>query len=158
MDNMPVIAVFFQSVPEEIVLFSLASVFLGLKMQWKRILTAAVISAFASYLVRHLPISFGFHIVVGVIVNALLIYYFLNRNLFYSFCTSIIVLASLIIAENIIQNPVLMMLGYKSPQEIWNNTFLRVVISYPTIIALAIITGLLHKRKFSLFGTGKNKK
>jgi|AGTN01.1.fsa_nt_gi hypothetical protein len=156
MDNMPLIAVFFQSIPEEMVLFSLASVLLGLKMQWKRIIMAAVISAFAAYFVRHLPIYFGFHYFIGLVVNGMLIYYFFHKNYFYSFCTALIVLGCLFMAENIITRPIIIMLGYIHYQDIWDNTLLRIIIPYPSLIVLCIITWILKVKKYSIFGQRKN--
>ncbi|WP_165792135.1 hypothetical protein [Desulfocucumis palustris] len=137
-------------------MFSLASVFLGLKMQWKRIIMAAVISAFASYFVRHLPIYFGMHYFIGLIVNGMLIYYFFHKDFFYSFCTSLIVLGCLFMAENIITYPIIYALGYNGFQEIWDKTLLRIIIAYPSLIVLCIVAWILKVKKYNIFGQRKS--
>lgn len=151
MDKMPLIALLFQSIPEEIILFSMSSVLLGISLKWKRIVLIAVVSALASYFVRQLPIHFGVHMIIGVLFNSALIYFFLMRNLLLSLIISAIVLSALVIIENITIFPISMAFGLNGLQDIWSHPVLRIVITYPAMAVLGIITWILKKKNYVLF-------
>lgn len=151
MDKMPLVALLLQSIPEEIVLFSLSSVLLGISLKWGRIIPIAIVSALASFYVRQLPIHFGIHMLIGVIINAGLIYLFLRFKLLHSFITSAIVLSALAIIENLTIFPISKALGFNDLKDILSNPVARIFIGYPSLAILIITTWILKKRNYVLF-------
>jgi len=67
MDQMPLSAVIFYSIPEEIILFSFGVTIVGEYINFKKIFIAAVLLAFTSMLLRAC-VPFGLHSIIGILV------------------------------------------------------------------------------------------
>lgn len=147
MDNMPLVALIFQSFPEEILLFTLGTVMFLKKLNWRNILFAAAISATASYFVRDLNIYFGLHTVIGVFVNYLLFYVFILREHFISVVASLFTLGYLLIIENLTTQPIAFYLGFSGLAEVWTNLPIRIVITYPSLFLIAITCYFIYKKQ-----------
>lgn len=68
MDRMPLVAVIFDSIPESILLFSFGMAIVGEYINLKKILIAAIISAFTMMLVRAYVPIFGLHSIIAILV------------------------------------------------------------------------------------------
>ena len=73
MDIMPLQAVLFISVPEEMMLTALGLQLMGLKFRFREIFLIGVVGALLAYLVRRLPLIFWSHTVILVFLYSLVI-------------------------------------------------------------------------------------
>lgn len=144
---MSIAVLIFQSFPEEILLFLLGTVMFLRKIDWKKILLAAAISATASYFVRDSNIYFGLHTVIGVLINYILFYVFILRQHFISIVASLFTLGYLLIIENLTTQPIAFYLGFSGFVEVWPDTLMRIVITYPALFIIAITSYFIYKKQ-----------
>ncbi|MEN6460318.1 MAG: hypothetical protein ABFC94_02965 [Syntrophomonas sp.] len=69
---------FLQSLPESMGLIALSLAIAQVPLRWGRILIGGIIISVISYIIRTLPVTFGFHIPVMIFVLFLLIVKFTN--------------------------------------------------------------------------------
>jgi hypothetical protein len=70
--KIPILALIFQGIPEQIAVATLAFVIADIPLVWKRIIFIGIIVAFTSYILRLFPLTFGIH---TVLIMAFFIYF-----------------------------------------------------------------------------------
>ncbi|KUO64103.1 MAG: hypothetical protein APF84_08315 [Gracilibacter sp. BRH_c7a] len=62
--RIPLLALIFQGIPEQIAVVTLVFVLTRIRLEWKKIVLFGIILAFAAYVLRLFPITFGIHTIV----------------------------------------------------------------------------------------------
>lgn len=73
--NIPVLSAIFQGIPESTALVFLTLVFLRVRLNWGFILFFGVLQTAAAFLIRMLPLAFGVHSVVLILVLSVFMTY-----------------------------------------------------------------------------------
>lgn len=148
MDKMPVLAVFFYSLPEAIVLLALGLTLIGVSLRWGKIAVIAVILSIISYFSRELPLAYGFHTVIYLISYAFLVMTFFRVPLQITTIAGLVSIIIILVIESI-YCPLVIWLTGKPIQEIWSETSLRILISLPELLVMALIVWWCRKKKIT---------
>lgn len=152
MDKMPVFAVVFYSIPEAIVLLALGLTLMGVPLRWGKIVVIAIILSIISYFSRELPLVYGFHTVIYIVSYILLVMVFFRTPLQISATAGLVSVIAILAIESI-YCPLIVWLSGKPIQEIWSETFLRVLIPVPELLAMALIAWWCRKKKITFAST-----
>lgn len=153
MDKMPLVALILQSIPESIIILTLGLTLMGIELKWQRIIPAAVLSSVASYFVRELPIPYGVHTLIGILVITLLVVVFFKTSFPVAINVAMIGIAILATVEMLIL-PILIFLMGKTINEIWESLTLRIFLAIPELIVLTLITFWCVRKKVTLRSLG----
>lgn len=153
MDKMPLAAVIFQSIPEEIVLFAFGLTVIGEQIKINKLFIASIILAFITYFVRMLPLPFGVHTIISVFAIILIFKFFFSIRLLPGIIATFSSVGALLTAENLVALPLLSALGIHSLPDIWSKTILRIIVAWPHLILLGAVTYLLHIKKITILKT-----
>lgn len=145
MDQLPPAAVIFHSIPESVVLFSLAVAILGLRWQASLIFPAAVLSALASWGARALPLPYGVHTLIGLLVLILLIAVFFRISFLRSLLGSLFALGSLIAVQALTVPAAARVAGVVDPRDIWADSWLRILLGWPELVLMGLGAWLLYR-------------
>ncbi|MGB9803860.1 hypothetical protein [Desulfofundulus sp.] len=148
MDRMPLLALILQSIPESIIILALGLTLMGVELKWRRIVPAAVLSSLCSYFVRELPIPYGIHTLIGIIVIAALIVIFFRTSVPVALSAAMIGIVVLATVEMLLW-PVLLALTGKTLAEVWKSEILRILLAIPELVVLTLITLLCVKKKIA---------
>lgn len=85
-----------QAILETSATTALAVVFLGMRLVWKNIFTIGLIIAAAMYLIRLLPLAFGIHFIISLVILASLLHVIMKIR--FSRCLLTALVAGLILA------------------------------------------------------------
>jgi len=151
MEKMPLFVFIFQAIPESIIIFSLGAIAVNGTFQWRRLLLASLIYALCGYLVRMLPLPFGYHMLVALIIITLCMVFVMRFTFVRAVTASLIGVEALSLVESLFVFLIMKLLGYQSIKDIWQNSFLRIVISIPHLTVLAIIAYYLKKKQIYIF-------
>ncbi|MDQ0286681.1 hypothetical protein J2Z49_001795 [Desulfofundulus luciae] len=153
MDKMPLLALIFQSIPESVIILALGLTLMGIELKWQRIIPAAVLSSLCSYFVRELPIPYGVHTLIGIVVIAVLVIMFFKTPVPVAISVAMIGIVTLITVEILIW-PVIILLTGKTMPQIWHSQTLRILLAIPELILLALITFWCIRKKVTLRSPG----
>lgn len=148
MDKMPLVAVVCQSFPESVILLTLGLTLMGVPLRWKRIILAAVICTAISCFVRSLPLPYGIHTIVYLVVMCALFIVFFRSPLQMAATASLLSILTLLVLE-ILFYPLVLATGL-SIKEIWARPGLRILIPLPDLISLGSITWWCARKKITL--------
>lgn len=149
---MPIVALIFQSIPEAIIINLLGLVLAGLKIEayYKRLIIVGLISGIFSYVIRSLPIPFGIHTLIHIPFLILILKYILEIS--FKKGSLIFMLGILVqLITELIYMPLLMVILNMSASEIVNNLLLRIIVPWPYLIILFLISLYLNKKSISIF-------
>lgn len=142
--KIPLLNLLFQGIPESIALVTLAFVIAKIPLKWINIITIGTFLAICAYVIRQLPIPFGIHIVV----NLILLFIFLLRqgqgDLSLSLISSISSYLSLIIIETVF-SPLLMTVFGVTVNTFFSNLFVWILIGEPQVFFLFCLAFILDK-------------
>ena len=143
--KMPFIAFILQGIPEDIALLTLSLTIVGIELRWGKIVVAGTLLAFIIYLLRFLPISFGVHTIVALL---LLIVFTTKigeiKNLQISIMASLLSILALVTIEIICLTLLTSILGI-SEQEFISNTAFRILLSLPQVFILFLLAFIIKK-------------
>lgn len=145
MDRIPFLPFFLQSFPESTIFLALGLQWTGVEVKLKKILPLALVTTGFSYLVRALPIVYGIHSFIQVILMVILIYYWLRVNWRTSIVAVLIGGLSIAFAEGLISPMICKLIGLDL-NELFSDPWLRVLVPLPHMALLALIT-VISKRK-----------
>ncbi|HLV09984.1 MAG TPA: hypothetical protein VKY40_07240 [Halanaerobiales bacterium] len=128
----------FQYIPEEIAVVFMILVFLKNEINYKLILGLAVLMGFLTYLIRLLPIAFGFHSILSLIVLSLLISIIVKVNKFHIFIAVLKTAIILLLIEIVTINFFLHITGY-TIEQVNHNMYIRTLAVLPQTIILFLI-------------------
>ena len=144
--KIPFLALIIQGIPEQIAVVTIAFVIANLPLQWRKIAAIGVTLALTSYLIRFLPITFGIHTILLLGLLFLLVYKFGRSSLNAAIIASLVSFLSLIVVETISLS-ILMPLFNLTPEMIFSDTKIRILISYPQVLILFLIAFIIIKVK-----------
>ncbi len=146
MDQMPLSAVIFDSIPESILLFSFGMAVVGEYINFKRIFIAAIISAFTSMLIRAYVPIFGLHTIFGIAVLFVLAWKLLNLKPWKAIIASLISLMALLMLDSTIL-PILLKAENLTVEEVLKDNYRRIIYPVPSFIIFGLMTWFLYSRK-----------
>jgi len=149
LDKMPLISILFYSIPESYLLFSFGLVVIGEKSSQKNLLLATLISVIISYLVRILPVPFGVHTLIGLVIICLLFKYLFHLPIRKALISALLTLSTLLALENIILY-ILELIFALTLKTIWEDDWLRTIIGWPHLILSFFIIIFLKFKKVHL--------
>lgn len=144
------IPLIFQYIFEETAFTFTSVVFLGKELKWKKIVTIGVVVGTIIFLVRNLPINFGYHTIISFILWTILLKNAFKANLIDCFIAVFKSFFLLIIIELITINSILFIFDLKL-NNVLDAPLLKTIVVLPQNI-LMFLTGLLvmnymNKRK-----------
>lgn len=159
MDKMPLSAILFQSIPESLILLYLGLASIGIRPVFPKVLLAAVLSSLLSWLVRWLPLPYGIHTVIGIVVITLLILMFFRVELIKAVVGTIFAVTIFVSTEALVLPIMTIIIGVTNYQEIWGRPVLRLVLAVPELLLLGALAYFLVKKgiSFESFTNRKNK-
>lgn len=146
MDTIPLLVLIFYSIPESILIFTFGFVIFGVKIDANKIFIAAIISAFTSYLVRMLPLPFGFHTIIGVLVLTSLFRYLCKFGFGYSLLATLFSLSTLMGLETIFANLLQNYLHMSIKDLLQKSPIFKTLSYYPVLIGWTFITLFIRKK------------
>ena len=149
MDQMPLSAVIFDSIPESILLFSFGMTVVGEYINFKRIFIAAIISAFTFMLIRAYVPIFGLHTIIGIALLFLLFWKLLNLKPWKAIVSSLISLMALLLLDSIILSIILKAENI-TIDEVLKDNYRRIIYPVPSFIIFGLATWFLYSRKIFL--------
>ena len=140
----------FQNLPEALASASLAVVILTGRLDWKKIFITGLLFAAAVHLVRLLPLSFGVHFIILMIIFALLLS--VQLKISFSKCLFAALAVGIILAifETIFIYLLVILTGIALEPTI-QELHTRIVFGWPHIIALFLLALAANKWGFFSF-------
>lgn len=151
MDQMPLVAVIFDSIPESILLFSFGMAIVGEYINLKKILIASIIAAFTSMLIRAYVPIFGLHTIIGILVLFVLSWKLLNLKPWKAIISSLISLTTLLLLDDIVWTIILKTQNI-TIKEVLKDNFRRIIYPIPIFIIFGSMTWFFYSRKIFLIG------
>lgn len=145
MDRIPLVAVVLHSIPESVVLLSMAAAILGLRWESRLIFPAAVLSALAAWGVRALPLPYGVHTLIGVLVLTLLLVAFFRVSFLRGLIGTLFALGSLAVVQILIIPVLAQAVGVTELRDIWTDSWLRILLAWPEVILMGLVAWLLYR-------------
>lgn len=142
--KIPLLALIFQGIPEQIAVATLAFVIAKIPLIPKRVILIGIILAFTSYLLRLLPLTFGIHTVLIMGLLFILLILIGRGNINTSLIASLISFLSLIIAETVCLSILMPLFGVNFDITN-NNAVVRTLITLPQVFVLFLFAFLIHK-------------
>lgn len=149
MDFMPWTALVFQSIPESIVLVVLGLGLLGEYPGIPSIVVIGVIGSVTSYFIRRLPLEFGVHTFLSIIVLAVLMRFILKIAVSKGILAAFLGILAVGIIESV-SIPAVSYLTGISFETALHDPWLRVVFPLPDEIILGVAAYFCRRRRFSL--------
>lgn len=154
MDNMPVLAVFLQSVPECFIFYWLVLQLFKININFSRLFCIAVIYAIYSFFIRGLPIPFGIHTILQTLLLIPLLIIMMRITLFQSIAVALFG-ALMAITFELLSTPVLLSITGLTLSNIISNSLLRVICPLPHMITALIIVLIFRKKNIYLLDLGR---
>lgn len=152
MDNMPIGVLLLVSIPEEFLITMLGLLLfgIGIRQRFGRIFFIAVIQAFISYSIRLLPLSFGVHTLIQIMLFAIPLQLILHLPYLYS---SICILVSSTIYTVLDSTfiPFLLQLTGIPLEAVLNGTILRVLFFIPQGLIMLLLVLVVYFKQIKLF-------
>ncbi|SFG22114.1 Sensor_kinase_SpoOB-type, alpha-helical domain [Desulfotomaculum arcticum] len=151
MDTMTLLSLLMVSFPEAIMVATLGFLLVGLKPWWRDLLIIGFLQAGFAYIIRFLPVPFGFHSILGIIL------FTLNIRLVTRLPYRIVILASLLglifygSVETVAIQFMLHIKGF-SLTEVWNYSFVRFLYFLPQALVMLIFIAACKIFNISLIG------
>ena len=149
MDNMPVYAIFFQSVPECFIFYWLALQLFKINIKFSRLLCIAIIYGVCSFFIRGLSISFGVHTILQTLLIILVFVAIMKISLYQAITVSLFGSLTAITFE-ILFVPILLNITGLTLINIVHDPILRVVCPLPHMIVALTIVLTLRKNNIYL--------
>ncbi|WP_243454305.1 sensor histidine kinase [Desulfosporosinus fructosivorans] len=147
MDSMPLIPFLGSSVPESLILYYMVLVLVGQNESLRFIISLSLITSLFSYIIRAIPMIFGIHSILQVILMVILLNSFLKLPWLIAFAVMILSSVILGLTEGIFV-PFLAWVFSLELQQILTDPLLRMLFTLPHVIFLAVLTHMIRKRQF----------
>jgi len=142
--KIPVLALIFQGIPEQIAIITLACVLVNAELIWKRIVPISVVIVAINYFLRLLPITFGVHTVILIGLLVVFMATSLKIDIIRAIIGSLVSYLILIIVETLCLAVIIPMFGL-TPEAIITDWIVRTLVGLPQLILLLVIAFLIHK-------------
>jgi len=142
--KIPVLALIFQGIPEQIAIITLACVLVNAELIWKRIVPISVVIVAINYFLRLLPITFGVHTVILIGLLVVFMATSLKIDIIRAIIGSLVSYLILIIVETLCLAFIIPMFGL-TPEAMITDWIVRTLVGLPQLILLLVIAFLIHK-------------
>lgn len=146
---MPLLALFLQSMPESFIVNALGLLLVGHRPRLARLALVAVITSVASYFVRALPWPFGLHTLILVALTVGVLRALLRISWRVAVLSVLVGVTLLAMAEGI-SVPLVVAAAGLPRTEIIANTWLRILVPWPHMAALAVLAWLCWRFGWSI--------
>lgn len=152
MDNMSLGVILLLSIPEELLITVFGLLLFGfeIRQRFGRIFLIAVIQAFISFLVRLLPLPFGIHTLIQILLFAIPLQLILRLPYLHSLIC-ILISATIYTVLDATFIPLLLHLTGIPLEAILDSTFLRVLFFIPQASAMLFLILFVYFSRFKLF-------
>jgi len=137
-DRISLLPFFLQSLPENYIILFLGLTWTGVRVGVRMILPIAIIGAGGSYFIRALPLAFGFHSLLQLILLILLVHFCLKEKWRLSIVATLLGGLAVGLAESLI-DPLILFLTNLTLTELLADPWLRVLVPLPHLVVLGII-------------------
>ncbi len=155
MDRIPFLPFFLQSFPESTIILALGLQWTGIRFDVKRILPLAALITVFSYVIRAMPIVYGVHSFVQIVVMVLLMHYGLKLNWQASLVSILIGSITLVMAESLIL-PLVVYLTGLTLAEVLSAPWLRILVTLPHMLLIGIAAFYSRKKGWVLVDLNAN--
>jgi len=155
--KIPILALIFQGIPEQIAVATLAFVIANIPLVWKRIVLIGTVVAVTSYIFRLLPLTFGVHTVLNIGLLFILLVVVGKVNINISLVASLGSFLALIIAETVSVTLQMNMFGI-TLDDLLANTTTRIRTGLLQVFVVFIIALIFYKTKIFISQTKLNRK
>lgn len=142
--NIPFVALLVQGIPETVAIVTLAFVIAKIPFVWNKILLIGILLALCVYMIRQFPIPFGIHIFFQIILLFILLTSLGKGDFSLSLLASLLSFLVLTILEFTCLSLLMIVFGV-TPEILFANLEIRIVIGEPTVLILFLTAYLLNK-------------
>jgi len=142
--KIPLWALVFQGIPEQIAVITLAFVLAKVPIRWKVIIPMGIGFAFIAYVLRILPITFGIYTIILIGFLFFLLVQFCKKPISTSILASLMSYLALILFETAFMS-IFMFLLQISLQTLEANVSIRILTGLPHVIGLFLLARIIHK-------------
>lgn len=137
----------FQSIPETFLILMLGFSIFNYSIQVKEALLISTLCAVFSYWIHHLPLIFGMHTVLLIVLCTLLVVLIAKKNLFKAFLSVVGGLTFSISLQGILV-PIIFSITKLNMQLLQKRPWLYLMVFLPTAIGMTILYFLIRKKRF----------
>ena len=142
--RIPLLSLLIQGIPEQTAVLTLAFVIARIPLKWNRILLTGIFLAFCAYVVRLFPILFGIHTILLLCVHFMILTCLTKGDVGLSFIASSLSILVLVIFEVSCMSLFMRSFGF-TPETLFNDLAIRIVVGEPQVLLLFISAFLLNK-------------
>lgn len=139
MINIPFIALIFQGIPEEIAVVTLAFVIARVSLRWSLIILIGAVLGVTAYLVRLLPIPFGVHTIVLLILLFLSLLILGKADPSSSLLASFLSYLALAVTEFLCLSLIMPICGV-TPRTLLIDPVKRILLGEPSVLLIFLIS------------------
>jgi len=132
------VSLIFQGIPESIALVVLAFFVAKAKVKWPMAILLGGILAVSAFFIRMLPVTFGLHTIVNIVLLLLFVTYFGRVNLISATVAVFLSFFILVFVETVIHYAMYSILNL-SFEEISKNQVLMIISGIPQIVLLFLV-------------------
>lgn len=147
--KIPFLAWLLQGIPESIAIASIAVTLATGILPWKKIVRIGLLQAVSAYILRLIPFTPGVHVILLITTLAVFMMIFTKENIKLSVIASSISLCLLLVIEALFHTS-LFALNIVNPNDLMNNTIYRIMIGYPQVVLLFLISFILSKKGWAI--------
>jgi len=134
----------FQGIPEQIAVATLAFVIAKIPLKWNKVILIGIILAFCAYVVRLLPIPFGIHLILLIVVLFIALLWLGKGDFSLSLIACLLSFLTLVIFEYVCLSLLMPVFGL-TPESLSTDLVKRIVIGELQVLLLFITAFLLNK-------------
>lgn len=149
MDKIPLVAVIFQSIPEELIVYSFGMAIVGEYIHIKKIIIAAITTSIVVMFVRWFVPYFGIHSIIAILILFIMFWKLLGLKAWTALISALLSTTVLILLENFILQA-LLNLTHITLTEVLHDNFKRIIYGYPHLIIFGLGTWLIYYKKWFL--------
>lgn len=147
--QIPLLAWIFQGIPECIALAAVVMSLASQRVTINLVLKIGVAQAVISYLIRLIPFTPGVHVILLVTSLGVLSVLIGKMEIKQALVYSAMVVGLLVIFE-LISNLIGVRFGLYTFEQVQNSLMMRILVGYPNIVFLALLSFLILKKKINI--------
>ncbi|MFZ3131010.1 MAG: hypothetical protein WA125_07915 [Desulfosporosinus sp.] len=138
------IVLLLQGIPEQIAVATLAFVMAKVPVQWNQVISIGIILAICAYVVRLLPIPFGIHTILLIVLLFIALVWLGKGDFSLSLLASLLSFLALVIFEFVFMSLLMPVFGL-TPEILATDSVKRIMIAEPQVILLFSAAFLLNR-------------
>lgn len=133
-----------QGIPEQTAVVTLAFIIARIPLKWKKIILFGTVLAFISYVMRMFNIPFGIHTILLIILLFITLTWLGKGDFSLSLIASLLSFLALVIIEFVCLSLLMPVFGV-TPETLFTNLIIRIVITEPQVFIMFFSAFLLNK-------------